>query len=66
MKRIKENWKHKLIVTMICTVFFTMPMIENLSKISIFTIILIYTTLPALLWVSLTYSIYQHEKQLKK
>lgn len=65
MNRLFELWKWKLITTILCVVFFTLPVIINWDIVDFASILLIYTFMPILIWISLTYGLYQYSKELK-
>jgi hypothetical protein len=66
MKELFVMWKWKLLVTVIVTVFFTLPIILNWDKVEYSTLLLIYTVMPTLTWISVTIGLYQSGKDFKK
>lgn len=66
MKRLLELWKWKLIITIICTLFFTLPIITNWPNVDSQTIIFVYLVMPILIWISVTYSLVEYGKNLNK
>jgi len=66
MKKLLEFWKWKLIITIMCVIFFTLPIIFNWHNVDYTSIIIIYVFMPILIWLSITYSFYQIDKDIKR
>ena len=66
MNRLFELWKWKLIITIICVIYFTLPVIVNWDRVDFASLLLIYTCMPILIWLSVTYGLYEYGKELKK
>jgi hypothetical protein len=66
MKKLIEFWKWKLIITIMCVIFFTLPIIFNWHNVDYTSIIIIYVFMPILIWLSITYSFYQIDKDIKR
>lgn len=66
MNKLLEMWKWKMYVTLLVVGIFTLPIVFNWENFSVMEIILIYTSMPILTWLSLTYSLNEYGKELEK
>lgn len=64
MNKLFEMWKWKLLLTIISTIFFTLPLILNWKNLDWSTIIFVYTVFPCLIWISSTYGMKRARKDL--
>jgi hypothetical protein len=63
--KLFEHWKWKLISTIVCTLYFSIPTFFSWSKINWQEKLFIFTVLPVLAWIIISVSMEQSIKNKK-
>ena len=63
IKHLTTLWKWKLMITVICTVYFSLPVISNLT---LSTAIIMFVVLPILMWLSISFGLYHYSIEIKR